>query len=197
MSEFKARRGYELGPRLYQLVVDGEESAQLRVDYFRTLTELYEENFVARIQRWAASHGVPFRIQGYGVPPAGVSSYRFADRYEGEGWGWKEITQTRWASSAAHVYVKEVVSSEVWTWVHSPSFRATPVDLKGEAHEHFLLGINQLIGHGWPYSPRDAPGVGRRFQNQDLERALDGVSSGLPVAPTIRLKGSPGKPQPA
>lgn len=163
LSEFSARRGYELRPRLYQLVVDGEEAARLRADYFRTLTELYEENFVARIRRWAASHGVPFRIQGYGVPPAGVSSYRFADRYEGEGWGWKEITQTRWASSAAHVYGKEVVSSEAWTWVHSPSFRATPLDLKGEAHEHFLLGINQLIGHGWPYSPSDAPGVGWFF----------------------------------
>ena len=46
-----------------------------------------------------------------------------------------------------------VVSAEIWTWVHSPSFRATPLDLKGEAHEHLLNGINQLIGHGWPYSP--------------------------------------------
>jgi hypothetical protein len=40
--------------------------------------------------------------------------------------------------------------------LHSPSFRATPLDVKAEADIHFLQGINQLIGHGWPYS---APGV--------------------------------------
>ena len=50
-----------------------------------------------------------------------------------------------------------------WTWVHSPSFRATPLDLKGEAHEHLLAGINQFIGHGWPYSPRAPPGLGWFF----------------------------------
>ena len=105
-----------------------------------------------------AGRGVPFRIQSYGTPPATISSYRFADLFEGEGWGWREIPQTRWASSAAHLYGRTVVSAEAWTWVHSPSFRATPLDLKGEAHEHFLNGINQLIGHGWPYSPADAPG---------------------------------------
>src|SRR5690606_5344617 len=111
----------------------------------------YEENFVARLRDWAAGRGVPFRIQSYGEPPATVSSYRSADRIEGEGWGWKEITQTRWASSAASLYGEELVSAEVWTWVHSPSFRAVPIDLIGEVHEHLLLGINHFIGHGWPY----------------------------------------------
>jgi hypothetical protein len=56
--------------------------------------------------------------------------------------------QTRWASSAARLYGRNEVSAEVWTWVHSPSFRATPLDLKGEAHEHLLNDINQLMGHG-------------------------------------------------
>jgi hypothetical protein len=34
--------------------------------------------------------------------------------------------------------------------------QATPLDMKAEADLHFLQGINQLIGHGWPYT---APGV--------------------------------------
>lgn len=162
-EEFERRRGYALLPRLPLLAVKGEGAADLRADYHQTLAELYEENFVAVFQRWAAGHGVPFRIQGYGTPPGTVSSYRFADRFEGEGWGWTEITQTRWATSAAHLYGRNVVSSETWTWLHSPSFRATPLDLKGEAHEHLLAGINQFIGHGWPYSPQDAPGLGWFF----------------------------------
>ncbi|TCC19919.1 glycosyl hydrolase [Kribbella sindirgiensis] len=162
-DEFVKRRGYELRPRLYELVVDTEGSQQLRIDFGRTLSELYEDNFLKVFRQWAAGYGVPFRIQSYGEPPATMSSYRHADIFEGEGWGWTRIPETRWASSAANIYGRSVVSAEVWTWVHSPSFRATPLDLQGEAHEHFLSGVNQLIGHGWPYSPSDGPGLGWVF----------------------------------
>jgi hypothetical protein len=180
--EFARRRGYPMLPVLYRLVVDGPEAAQVRADYHRTLAELYQENFVDGIHRWAAGRGLLFRIQNYGTPPATLSSYRFADLFEGEGWGWQEITPTRWASSAAHLYEREVVSAEVWTWVHSPSFRATPLDLKGEAHEHLLNGINQLVGHGWPYSPADAPGLGWFFY---AAGALDDRNPWWPAMPQL------------
>ncbi len=168
LAEFGKRRGYDPGPLLWMLHVDnrnvdGTIAPRFRADYYRTLTELCEENFIAPMRRWAASHGVAFRIQAYGVPPVGISSYRYADAFEGEGWGWKDIPPTRWASSAAQIYGRSVVSSEIWTWAHSPSFRATPLDLKGEAHEHLLLGINQFVGHGWPYSPPGADGLGWFF----------------------------------
>jgi hypothetical protein len=150
-------------PLLYLLAVGGADAQTVRADMWQTLAELYEERFIGVCRDWAAGHGVPFRIQSYGTPPGTVSSYRYADLYEGEGWGFREITQSRWATSAAHLYGLDVVSAETWTWVHSPSFRATPLDLKGEAHQHFLGGINQLVGHGWPYSPPDAPGPGWFF----------------------------------
>jgi hypothetical protein len=47
--------------------------------------------------------------------------------------------------------------------LHSPSFRATPLDMKAEADLHFLQGINQLIGHGWPYNPEGVEYPGTRF----------------------------------
>ena len=182
IDEFQRRNGYPLLPRLFQLIIDGEGSDQFRIDYYRTLTELYEQNFVAVIRDWAAGHGVPFRIQGYGTPPAAISSYRFADLYEGEGFGWKQITQTRWASSAAHLYGLPVVSSETWTWVHSPSFRATALDLLGEAHEHLLVGINQFVGHGWPYSPQVTDGLGQYFY---AAGALDDRNPWWPAMPEL------------
>ena len=181
-AEFARRRGYEFLSHLHLLTVDGPDATRFRADYHRTLAELYEENFIAVCQGWAAGRGVPFRIQSYGSPPARVSSYRFADRFEGEGWGWDRLPQTRWASSAAHLYGRSVVSAEVWTWVHSPSFRATPLDLKGEAHEHLLNGINQLIGHGWPYSPADAPGLGWFFY---AAGALDDRNPWWPAMPEL------------
>jgi hypothetical protein len=94
-AEFARRRGYDLLSLLYLFTVEGPDAARTRADFHSTLAELYEENFVAVCQRWAAGRGVPFRIQGYGTPPATISSYRFADLFEGEGWGWREITQTR------------------------------------------------------------------------------------------------------
>ncbi|GAB2650631.1 glycosyl hydrolase [Kribbella swartbergensis] len=179
LSEFSSRRGYDLRPRLWELY---QGSPQVRIDFYRTLSELYEENFVGVFQRWAAEHGVPFRIQSYGEPPATMSSYRHAELFEGEGWGWTRLPETRWASSAANIYGRSVVSAEAWTWVHSPSFRATPLDLKGEAHEHFLSGVNQLIGHGWPYSPSGEPGVGWIFY---AAGALDDRNPWWPVAPDL------------
>jgi hypothetical protein len=177
LSEFASRRGYDLRPRLWELLTGTPE---VRTDFYRTLSELYEENFVVVFQRWAAAHDVPFRIQSYGEPPATMSSYRFADLFEGEGWGWTRLPETRWASSAASIYGRSVVSAEVWTWVHSPSFRATPLDLKGEAHEHFLSGVNQLIGHGWPYSPSGE--LGWIFY---AAGALDDRNPWWPVAPDL------------
>ena len=184
-EEFARRCGYPLLPVLHALAADGPDSVRVRADYHRTLVHLYEENFVQAVQRWAAGRGVPFRIQGYGTPPATVSSYRFADLPEGEGWGWTSLTQTRWASSAGHLYGRPVISSEVWTWVHSPSFRATPLDLQGEAHDHLLNGVNQLVGHGWPCSPPDAPGLGWFFY---AAGAIDDRNPWWPAMPALNAQ---------
>jgi hypothetical protein len=92
-----------------------------------------------------------------------LSSQRFVDLPEGEGTQWKRFSTTRWASSANHIYGRPVTSSETWTWLHSPVFRATPLDMKAEADLHFLQGVNQLVAHGWPYTPLSIPEPGWRF----------------------------------
>lgn len=153
-GEFLKRRGYDLRPLLFMLEYDtGERSRAVRRDAGQTLTELYEERFLMPLRDWSRKNGVLFRIQGYGAPPAALASYRYADLFDGEGFEWRMLSRARWASSAAHLYRKPVTGSETWTWIHSPAFRATPLDVKGEADQHFLSGVNQLIGHGWPASP--------------------------------------------
>jgi hypothetical protein len=161
-NEFAGRRSVDVVERLWMLRFDAPGSDRFRADYYGLLSDLFEENFLATIRDWAAERGVPFRVQNYGVPLTRLSAYRSVDVIEGEGWGWRSVTQTRWAASAAHRLHRDIVSAEAWTWVHSPSLRATPLDLKGEAHEHFLLGVNHLIGHGWPASPA-GDGLGRLF----------------------------------
>jgi alpha-L-rhamnosidase len=157
LEEFQRRRGYDLKPQLPALVTDmGWRTKALRRDWGQTLTELLNERFLAPMQDWSKRNHTRFRIQGYGVPSAAISSNAHADLPEGEGAQWKVVRASRWASSASHLYGRPVASSETWTWLHSPSFRATPLDIKAEADVHFLQGINQLIGHGWPYT---APGI--------------------------------------
>jgi hypothetical protein len=141
-AEFARRRGYDMLPVLYRLTVDEPGAARLRADYHHTLAELYQENFVAACQRWAAGRNVPFRIQSYRTPPATISSYRFADLFEGEGWGWREITQTRWASSAAHLYGRTVASAEVWTWVLRTGAMSDVIELALHPYEATVIVLS-------------------------------------------------------
>ncbi len=164
LEEFQRRRGYDLRPHLPALVGDAKAAtASIRHDWGQTLTELVSDEFLEPLHAWAASHGTKLRAQVYGIPPASVSSNARVDLPEGEGAQWRELRATRWAASASHVAGAPVTSSETWTWLHSPSFMASPLDMKAEADRHFLQGVNQLIGHGWPYSAPRADYPGWRF----------------------------------
>jgi hypothetical protein len=163
-KEFRTRRGYDLTPYLPALVGEGSSLAsEIRHDWGRTLSELANENYLMPLHDWAAQHGTRFRSQNYGTPPVTLSSNALVDLPEGEGWQWKGFSAVRWAASANHLYGKQITSSETWTWLHSPVFRATPLDMKAAADAYFLEGSNQLIGHGWPYSPESAGEPGWRF----------------------------------
>jgi len=168
LVEFQHRRGYDLTPYLPALVGDaGPETAAVRHDWGRTLTELANERFMEPTHAWAQKNHTLLRSQTYGFPPVTLSSNEYEDLPEGEGKAtlqmWRQFSDTRWAASAGHLFGHPVISSEAWTWLHSPAFRATPLDMKAEADLHFLQGINQLIGHGWPYSPDSAGEPGWRM----------------------------------
>jgi len=156
-QEFQRRRGYDLLPLLPSLFLDtGPEAADVRHDWGQTLSELVDERYLKPANAWARAHRTQLRSQTYGFPPVTLSSNALVALPEGEGNNWRAFTTTRWATSASHLFDRNVTSAEAWTWLHSPSFRATPLDMKAEADILFLQGINQLIGHGWPYTP---PGV--------------------------------------
>jgi hypothetical protein len=164
LKEFQQRRGYDLTPYLPALIMDiGPKTADIRHDWGKTLTELVQKNYLTPIHNWAQQHHTLFRSQTYGIPAVSLSSNSLVDLPEGEGEQWRQFTPTRWASSASHIYGVPVTSAETWTWLHSPVFRATPLDMKSAADLYFLQGANQLIGHGWPYSPPEASEPGWSF----------------------------------
>jgi glycosyl hydrolase family 106( putative alpha-L-rhamnosidase) len=164
LDEFKRRRGYDLKPHLPALIADvGPKTYEIRRDWGATLTELYNERFLQPLHDWSGRNKTLLRVQNYGVPAVNLAGYANVDLPEGEGAQWRVVRGTRWASSASHIFGRPVTSSETWTWLHSPVFRATPLDMKAEADRHFLMGINQLIGHGWPYTAEGVEYPGWRF----------------------------------
>jgi hypothetical protein len=158
LAEFQKRRGYDLLPHLPELVAGGTLAAEkVRHDWGQTLTELVNENYLTQINNWAIAHHTKFRSQTYGEPAVTFSSQNLVALPEGEGPQWRAFSTLRWATSANHVFNNNVTSGETFTWLHSPVFRATPLDMKAEADIDFIMGENQFIFHGWPYSPGTLP----------------------------------------
>ncbi len=183
LQQFRLRRGYDLTPYLPALVQDiGPKTSNVRHDWGKTLTELIDERYLIPVREWAAQHKTRFRSQTYGIPAVTLSSNVLVDLPEGEGAQWRNFSPTRWASSANHLQGRNVTSAETWTWLHSPAFRATPLDMKAEADLFFLEGVNQLVGHGWPYSPKEAGEPGWAFY---AAAALNDHNPWWPVMPDV------------
>lgn len=182
-AEFARRRGYDLIAHLPELAQGGTPEADaIRHDWGITLSELVRENYLKPVAEYAAAHGTRFRSQTYGEPAVTLADEQIPQLPEGEGPQWRAFSFTRWASSANHVYGNPVTSAETWTWLHSPVFRATPLDMKAEADRMFLEGVNQIIGHGFPYS---APGVEEPGWSLYAAAALNDHNPWWPVMPDV------------
>jgi hypothetical protein len=182
-AEFRKRRGYDLIPRLPELVAGGTpEAEKVRHDWGRTLTELVNENYLTQINNWAIAHHTKFRSQTYGEPAVSFSSQNLVGLAEGEGPQWRAFSTLRWATSANHVFGHNVSSGETFTWLHSPVFRATPLDMKTEADIDFIMGENLLLFHGWPYS---APQAGEPGWSLYAAAVFNNHNPWHPVLPSV------------
>ncbi|MBP1202335.1 hypothetical protein JOD97_000349 [Duganella sp. 1411] len=164
LEEFQRRRGYDLKPHLPTIFSGaGPDAGALRHDWAQTQTELVNERYLTPVNDWAQAHKTQFRSQTYGEPAVSMSSNRLVALPEGEGPQFRTFSFTRLATSAGHLYNKPVISAETWTWLHSPAFSATPLDMKAEADRMLLQGVNLFVGHGWPYTPPGLPEPGYAF----------------------------------
>ncbi len=164
-QEFQQMRGYSIIPYLPDLFTrhPSAQALAVRHDWGLTLTQLIDKNYLTHVNNWANVHHTLFRSQTYGYPAVSLSSNSLVDNPEGEGPQWRQFAFMRWASSAGHVYGRRIISSETFTWLHSPAFRAVPLDMEEEANRFFLEGSNQIYCHGWPYSPPSAGQPGWSF----------------------------------
>ncbi len=169
-KEFKERRGYDLIDHLHVLAGDGnnnEITERVRTDYRQTLAELVLESFIQPMTAWANGHNSMNRNQAHGSPGNILDLYAACDIPETEIFGRIEpgsvnLFVNKFASSAAHVTGKKLVSSESFTWLDE-HWTVTPADMMRATNRLFLSGVNHMFFHGTCYSPADAQWPGWLF----------------------------------
>lgn len=168
-EEFRKRRGYELRPYVYALWGEIKGMTELvRYDFQKTLGELTVENFFEELTKWCHEKGCTSRIQAHGTWGDILKAYGAADIPEGETFSEFDRYEVntihrKLASSAGHVYHKSVISNESFTWLRFPRFIVTLENIKAAADSIFLDGMNQIVNHGYSYSPLDSGKLGWPF----------------------------------
>jgi hypothetical protein len=161
LDEFQRRRGYDLRRQLPALVGrdTDERNARVLSDYRETISDLLLETFTTTWREWAHARGAIVRNQAHGSPASILDLYAASDIPETEG---TEVHRIWWASSAAHVAGRALVSAETATWL-GEHFQSTLADVRAAIDRYFLGGINHIVYHGTNYSPPDEPWPGWLF----------------------------------
>jgi hypothetical protein len=160
-AEFQKRRGYDLRRRLPELFEDPGDDVSWRVfaDYRQTLSELLLDTFTTEWRSWAKRRGAVVRNQAHGSPANLLDLYAASDIPETEG---AEIQRFKWATSAAHVAGRRLVSAEAATWL-GEHFRVTLAEVRAAVDRFFVAGVNHIVYHGTAYSPAGDPWPGWQF----------------------------------
>jgi len=183
-EQFENRRGYDLRKFSPALLGEGDEdvAARVKCDYRETIADLHLESYIMPWVEWCHSKGSLTRNQAHGSPSNLLDTYAAADIPETEIFGpsglkipdlrmepdfsfhaaLNDPLMLKFASSAAHVTGKKLVSSESCTWL-GEHFRVSLSQVKPEIDQLFVCGINHVFYHGMAYSPFDEAWPGWLF----------------------------------
>jgi len=160
--EFRKRRGYDLIPHLPELFNDASTARSgLRFDFWRTLAELVEVQFIQPLGDWCDRRGLTLEMEPYGTPPSPMTAARSIALPTGEHYEWKGYAVQRYVASMARIAGRNVVGAEAWTWAGIPNRLGDSLsDIKLVSDMTFLSGANDLTGVDFPYSPVEAGAPG-------------------------------------
>lgn len=161
LHEFETRRGYDLRKYFPELFGKDHSDTGIRVlaDYRQTISDLILDHFTKPWHEWAKEKNKMVRNQSHGSPANILDLYAAVDIPETEG---EDILRFKFASSAAHVTGKPLVSSETATWLNE-HFQSTWSDVKQAVDKYFVGGVNHVFWHGTSYSPQNAAWPGWLF----------------------------------
>lgn len=160
-EEFRKRRGYDLRqhlPALFQNDSD-EMNSRTLCDFRETLSDLLRDCFTHVWADWAETHHAVIRNQAHGSPANILDLYEASDIPEAEG---TDVMRIKMATSAGHVSGKPLIACEAATWLDE-HFQANLADVKQNLDRYLANGVNHIVYHGTPYSPRSDQWPGWMF----------------------------------
>ncbi len=184
LIEFKKRRGYDLSLYIKYLAADeeSETAGRIKSDYRETLSDLILNRFTKDFTNWANSKNSQNTNQAHGSPGNLLDLYAAVDIPESETFGSTpfdiaglkrdpadlqkadvpDMNMLKFASSAANVMGKRLISNETFTWL-TEHFKTSWSQAKPEVEQVFLSGINHVFYHGTTYTPADVKFPGWLF----------------------------------
>ena len=178
LERFKDHKGYDLTrylPAIWWNV--GEVTPRIRYDVNEFLHHIGLDAFFRTFLDWCEANGVRGRIQPYGfttdiLQGAGMTHLPEMEITAGEKdavpWFDTRIGPKKYVASGAHLYGRNVVTVEAYTYIHWESYRATLEELKIASDVFLKYGANKFYNHGYTCSPERDIAPSRRFESEVL-----------------------------
>ena len=178
LERFKGYKGYDLTSYLPAIWWDmGEVTPRIRYDVNEFLHHVGLDAFFRTFLDWCEANGVRGRIQPYGfttdiLQGAGMTHLPEMEITAGEKdavpWFDTRIGPKKYVASGAHLYGRNVVTVEAYTYIHWESYRATLEELKIASDVFLKYGANKFYNHGYTCSPERDIAPSRRFESEVL-----------------------------
>ena len=163
MAEFRKMKGYDLAKYLPAIWWEVDNiSAKIRYDVNEFLHHVGLETYFNTFLQWCEVHGVKGSMEPYGfttdiLQGAGLAHLPFNEVTPGEKdavpWFDTRIGPKKYVTSGAHLYGRNVVGVEAYTYIHWELYRATLEELKIASDGFLRSGANKFYNHGYSYSP--------------------------------------------
>ena len=191
-NQFMARYAYPLAYNLIYLFMGEDERAkQVRYDYYRLLSDLYEQSYFAQLSNWCAAHGLPF--SGHILLEDDIRHHVV---FEGNFFSllrhmhipgidmlhsiptrvYQDAFTPKLVSSIARAYGRPHVMSEVSA--HAQGGKVTPMQMYASMSLQNALGVDIFTSY---YSEQQAEPALYKQINEALGRA-DQLMRGLKIA---------------
>lgn len=173
MDRFKAMKGYDLTrylPAIWWEV--GEVSPRVRYEVNEFLHLVGLDTMFRTFLGWCEANGVQGRIQPYGfttdiLEGAGMTHFPEMEITAGEKdavpWFDTRIGPRKYVASGAHLYGRNIVTVEAYTYLHWEPYRETLEELKIASDMFLCSGANKFYNHGYTCSPERDIAPSRRF----------------------------------
>jgi len=176
-AEFQKYRGYDILSYLPiaagYIIDDIETSNAFLADFRKTLGDLVANNHYARFQEIAHSYEMGIQPESAGPhagPMDGIKNYGFSDIVMSEFWSpspHRPRPQNRFylkqASSAAHIYGKQIVGAESFTTIGPHWNDELWHDQKSAFDHEICAGLNRMYFHTFTCSPSEMGLPGQEY----------------------------------